>query len=193
MDIEIVRCTLHNAHVFKLPPRSSAAGWRGADWTEQVWQGSVQVVDKGGDTAIRLVSIAANPDGTNKVFAVCPVTKGAVDKCIDSSRYFVLRIENGGGRHMFIGLAFNERNDAFDFNTSLSDSSRERKAEETAKAMFSNVESRDYSIKEGSKITVAVPKVKQKGDAGGGGGVRAQPRAGERIGAPVEAGSRTVF
>jgi hypothetical protein len=58
----------------------------------------------------------------SNIFAVCPITQFAeangVDRCIgiDSSRYFVLRIQNAQGRHMFIGLAFNERNVAFDFN-----------------------------------------------------------------------------
>ena len=33
--------------------------------------------------------------------------------CIDSLCCFVLRIQNAQGRHMFIGLVFNERNDAF--------------------------------------------------------------------------------
>ena len=31
-------------------------------------------------------------------------------------RYFVIRIQNAQGKHAFIGIAFNERNDAFDFN-----------------------------------------------------------------------------
>ena len=35
--IERVRCVIKDAHVFKLPPRPTAGGWRGADWTEEVW------------------------------------------------------------------------------------------------------------------------------------------------------------
>ena len=65
----------------------------------------------------------------SNIFAVCPISNFAelngVDRCIDSLRYFVLRIQNAQGRHMFIGLAFNEWNDAFDFNTALEDSRRE--------------------------------------------------------------------
>jgi hypothetical protein len=55
----------------------------------------------------------------SNIFAVCPITHST------GSNGVVLRIQNAQGRHMFIGLAFNERNDAFDFNTELEDSRRE--------------------------------------------------------------------
>ena len=35
-------------------------------------------------------------------FAVCPYKEGAVDRCIDSSRYFVLRIENAQMRRDYL-------------------------------------------------------------------------------------------
>lgn len=151
--VERVRATILNAHVFKLPPKQSASiGWRGADWKEKVWQGTVKVVERGDLTAVLLVD---RSEGS--IFAVCPVREGAVDRCVDSSRYFVLRIENANGRHMFIGLAFNERNDAFDFNISLEDSKREREQEKNpVKIEFGP--RKDYSIKEGEKIRVAIPK-----------------------------------
>ena len=164
--VERVRAVIRNAHVFKLPPRPSAAGWRGADWTEEVWQGLVKVVERGDKCAIVLCS----EDGVT--FAVCPYKDGAVDRCIDSSRYFVLRIENSQGRHMFIGLAFNERNDAFDFNTSLEDSRREKEKEKDAQLSFGGFDQpqKDYSLKEGEKIRVAVPRVLTSKDKEGGTG-----------------------
>jgi len=151
--VERVRATIPNAHVFKLPPRQSATiGWRGADWKEKVWQGSVKVVERGELTAVLLVDKTKG-----SIFAVCPVKEGAVDRCVDSSRYFVLRIENANGRHMFIGVAFNERNDAFDFNTSLEDSKRERE-QESNPAILDLGPPKDYSIKVGEKIKVSIPK-----------------------------------
>mmetsp|Transcript_688 Transcript_688/g.967 ORF Transcript_688/g.967 Transcript_688/m.967 type:complete len:286 (-) Transcript_688:2169-3026(-) len=156
--VERVRATILNAHVFKLPPKQSASvGWRGADWKEKVWQGTLKVVERGDLTAVLLVD---RSEGST--FAVCPVKEGAVDRCVDSSRYFVLRIENANGRHMFIGLAFNERNDSFDFNTSLEDSKREREQEKNpVKVDFGP--RKDYSIKEGEKIKVAIPKFSASG------------------------------
>lgn len=151
--IERVRATIKNAHVFKLPPRQTVSvGWRGADWKEKVWQGTVKVVERGDMTAILLVDKTKG-----SIFAVCPVKEGAVDRCIDSSRYFVLRIENASGRHMFIGVAFNERSDAFDFNTALEDSRREKEYESNPTPVVTGP-SKDYSIKEGQKIHVAIPK-----------------------------------
>lgn len=211
--IERVRLTIPNAHVFKLPPKPNAnEPWRGADWKDKMWQGTLKVVERGDQTAVLLVdappprgthtatTTSSNNNGNNagkeNVFAVCPIrdeppenrdgddndAKAAqaarqsqprcIDRCVDSSRYFVLRIENAQGRHMFIGLAFNERNDAFDFNIALEDSRREKEAERraarkaaiAASGIYENEglngeehPSKDYRIKKGEKIRVAIP------------------------------------
>ncbi len=189
--IERLRCMIKHAHVFKLPPRQSASiGWRGADWKEKVWQGNVKVVDRNNLTAVLLVEknnnrSEHNGSGRDNIFAVCPIREGAVERCVDSSRYFVLRIENQTGRHMFIGVAFNERNDAFDFNTALEDARREHefdmKIQQNSETNddgdnFSSVEpSKDYSLKEGQKIHVAIPNKKKNinNDIPQGGGTAA--------------------
>ena len=52
------------------------------------------------------------PAADGKVFAVAPVRKDgppAAEKVTDSSRYFVLRIENDKGAYAFIGVGFNQR------------------------------------------------------------------------------------
>ena len=220
--VERVRTHIQHSHVFKLPHRQTGSiGWRGADWKEKVWHGSVKVVDRKDITAVLLIgnenenynssekekesskshksrvlnsSIetstststptphehehAHNTGKKGTIFAVCPILEGinAVERCVDSSRYFVLRIENQNGRHMFIGLAFNERNDAFDFNTALQDAQKEKEFDKNTHANEShfsngigedNIEvnenggvsvERDYSLKEGEKITVHIPK-----------------------------------
>ncbi len=167
--IERLRLKIPNAHIFKLPPKPSAGGWRGAEWRDKVWQGTLKVVERNDYTAVLLV----DAQNEKNIFAICPITHqlddksnnggNGVDRCIDSSRYFVLRIQNSQGRHMFIGLAFNERNDAFDFNTALEDSRREKMAEKKAAAAplmknsnYNGVNSVDYKMKEGEKIKVTI-------------------------------------
>jgi adaptin ear-binding coat-associated protein 1/2 len=161
--IERVRCTIPEAHIFKLPTKPSSGGWRGADWDKEVWQGTLKVVERGDLTVVLLVD-TSNP---GSIFAVCPVKDGAVDRCVDSSRYFVLRVENGcSGKHMFIGMAFNERNDAFDFNTSLEDARREKEAEKEASEAAQKYDygpSKDYSMKDGEKIHISVDKIATSG------------------------------
>eukprot|EP00804_Cyclotella_cryptica_P020335 CCRYP_014062-RA/>CCRYP_014062-RA protein AED:0.35 eAED:0.35 QI:0/-1/0/1/-1/1/1/0/263 len=159
--IQRTRLKIPNAHVFKLPPKPHSGGWRGADWRDKVWQGTLKVVERGDETAVLLVDAQEE----RNIFAVCPIAhfsdSNGVDRCIDSSRYFVLRIQNAQGRHMFIGLAFNERNDAFDFNTALEDSRREKEVErQVAKGVGVTGVNRsvDYRMKEGEKIRVSIPK-----------------------------------
>jgi len=179
--VERVRASIPNAHVFKLPTtkkQSATTGWCGADWKEKVWQGTIKVVECGDLTAILLVDennrVSSSSNGSS-IFAVCPVKEGAVDRCVDSSRYFVLRIENANnGQHMFIGVAFNERNDAFDFNISLEDSRREKEQEKNPIKPYIDL-GKDYSLKEGEKIKVSIPKNNSTGarehqSTGGGGG-----------------------
>jgi len=102
----------------------------------------------------------------------------------------VLRIQNAQGRHMFIGLAFNERNDAFDFNTALEDSRREKVAEKKAAAAPFLVGKRggssvDYKMKEGEKIKVSIGSGINGNNGGGGkgggggGGAAAKRRLGK--------------
>jgi hypothetical protein len=172
-EYERTLCQLPQVHVFKIPVRSSAAGHRAADWpTDPVWSGKVKIVSKGKNVGIFLMNTT-----DNRVFAHCPVTDDAsVERCEDSGRYFVLRITNPQGKHAFIGIAFNERNDAFDFNVALSEhkASIERAdAPIQVAAALGNL-----SIGEGEKIKLKIgaggasPKKKP---AGGGGAFTLAP------------------
>ena len=81
-----------------------------------------------------------------------------MEKVLDSSRYFVLRIEHQG-RHAFVGLGFNERSSAFDFNVAITDHKKdiERVAEvERMKQAAATEPQLDFSFKEGEKITINV-------------------------------------
>lgn len=98
-------------------------------------------------------------DDKNQTFAVCQVTDdSAVERTLDSGRYYVLRITNAQGRHAFIGIAFNERNDAFDFNVALAEFKSELEREDQASKMAELPVGpmKDLSLKEGEKIKIKI-------------------------------------
>ncbi len=112
------------------------------------------MVGKGSTLAIVL------QDDKNNVFAICQVNDdSAVERTLDSGRYFVLRITNQQGRHAYIGIAFNERNDAFDFNVALNEFKNELLREQTATKMASSTPSQDFSLKSGEKIKIKLVSI----------------------------------
>ncbi|KAH9287753.1 hypothetical protein KI387_031870 [Taxus chinensis] len=108
--------------VYKIPPRSTSGGYKCGEWlqSDKIWSGRLRVVSCKDKCEIRL----EDPNSA-ELFAACNVYPGqrdsSVESVLDSSRYFVLKIEDGRGKHAFIGLGFSERNEAFDFNVALSD------------------------------------------------------------------------
>ncbi|GLC33370.1 hypothetical protein PLESTM_000054000 [Pleodorina starrii] len=71
-----------------------------------------------------LCEIRLEDPSSGELFAVCPVQYGQRGVCVepvtDSSRYYVLRVEDPATRrHAFLGMGFDNRTDAFDFNEAL--------------------------------------------------------------------------
>ncbi|XP_059297937.1 uncharacterized protein At1g03900-like [Lycium ferocissimum] len=113
---------VREVNVFKIPPRPTSGGYKCAEWlqTDKIWSGRIRVVSCNSRCEIRL-----EDPNSSELFAACYVAPGqresSVESVLDSLRYFVLKIEDGRGKHAFVGLGFNERNEAFDFNVALSD------------------------------------------------------------------------
>ena len=111
-DIEITLTTLPLAHVYKLPPRPDTRGWNCQQWPKEnhIFSGRVVIVAKGSLCTIRLMDVEK---GT--LFAQCPLDNDnphlSVEPALDSSRYFVLRVSDGAGRHAYLGMGFVERSD----------------------------------------------------------------------------------
>ena len=147
-------------YVFKIPPLQQADGYRCTGWEgNHVWTGRLRVIAKGRNSRIIL-----DDPNTGNVFAECPLDHpNAVERVLDSSRYFVLRVVSGT-RHAFIGMGMQERNQAFDFNVALEEAKRIEKEFDAAKnrpvnAAPAEIKSSgtDYSLKEGQKITINLP------------------------------------
>ncbi|KAI3645431.1 hypothetical protein MP228_008359 [Amoeboaphelidium protococcarum] len=164
--------TVREVQVFRIPPRTTNRGYKASEWdvNQHLWSGSLRVVQDGGACYIKL-----EDPSTGQLFAQTKYdaqNTAAVEPVADSSRYFVLRIDDAStGRHAFVGLGFQERNDSFDFNVVLQDSLKHvqqnnanlssSKAQNTPTQQTEKV---DFSLKQGQKISVNIKGLKKKGD-----------------------------
>lgn len=189
-DLEYTLLNKREVLVYQIPPASSSTGHKADDWKKCIWRGRLRIAGKGKDLSIKLL------EGSGNLFAQCAIPGGDynsyVERVIDSSRYFVLKITNGD-RHAFIGLGFEDRNDAFDFNCTLADFKstwidREKEAEMPTP---SSMPAKDLSLKEGQTIKINLPGGKSRrsreAEGGGyGGGILAPPpSSGSRRQAPA--------
>ncbi|XP_034022434.1 adaptin ear-binding coat-associated protein 2 [Thalassophryne amazonica] len=162
---ESTLCVKPEVHVYQIPPRASNRGYRAADWKldEPAWSGRMKITAKG-----KIAFIKLEDKNTGELFAQACVEQypGCVVEAVtDSSRYFVIRIEDGNGRHAFIGVGFADRGDSFDFNVALQDHFKWVKQEgELAKleASQSSAPPLDLSFKEGQTIKINIGNVKKK-------------------------------
>ncbi|KAL6883258.1 hypothetical protein ACP4OV_010672 [Aristida adscensionis] len=191
--------------VYKIPPRTTSGGYKCGEWlqSDKIWSGRLRVVSCGDRCEIRLEDPA-----TGELFAACFVLPGqresAVETVLDSSRYFVLRIEDGRGKHAFVGLGFSERNEAFDFNVALSDHEKYVKREQekdTAAGDESDGSQIDINpavnrrLKEGETIRINVKNKPTTGSgmlssAGLSGATTAKPKASMLLAPPPGAAGK---
>jgi hypothetical protein len=118
---EVLLWSCPEMYVYQIPPLKSESGHRANDWdvNKWLWTGKLCVYAIGNVMQVRLLDATGGG-----LFAMCPVTEPsskAIDPVVDSSRYFVLRIDDGKGRHAFIGMGFRDRDDSYNFNATLQD------------------------------------------------------------------------
>ncbi|XP_077259155.1 NECAP-like protein CG9132 isoform X2 [Temnothorax americanus] len=122
----------------------------------------MRLVSQGDSVALKLEDKI-----TGELFAKCPVETYpgiAVEPVTDSSRYFVLRIQDDDGRSAFIGVGFLDRSDSFDLNVALQDhfkwlKNRERIEKEKEKPK----QELDLRFKEGETIKINMKITKKDG------------------------------
>lgn len=151
-------------YVYVIPPRQSATRkHRAADWKldSPNFICRLKIISKGEKCLIRL-----EDRNTGAHFATCPVESYpsiAVENVEDSTRYFVVRVQNDNGQQAFLGIGFNDRSDSFDFNVALQDHFKylkqakqmEQEAKESASdPMKQHQPKLDLSFKEGQTIKI---------------------------------------
>ncbi|KIO34310.1 hypothetical protein M407DRAFT_240639 [Tulasnella calospora MUT 4182] len=125
--IESILYMCREVMVYRVPPRKSNAGYRAEEWGDlsaYLWKGRMRIIESGDKCNIRLEDAT-----TAEIFAQSPydISGTSVEPVLDSSRYFVLRVEDSG-KKAYIGIGFAERSDAFDFNVALQDYTKRQKA-----------------------------------------------------------------
>lgn len=97
-----------------------------------------------------------NYDNTLYAKAVIPERiQDGVQKVMDSSRGYALRLTSDDGRTMWIGLGFHDRNDAFDFNETFKEFAKQRDQElNPQKYAMSDVDMTAFALKPGQKLVI---------------------------------------
>ena len=174
MAYETVLLSKPEVFIYNIPPRaSSTRAVRAADWNlaSPDWTGKMRITTLGQKVTIKL-----EEKETGELFAACPVETFpsiAVEAVSDSSRYFVLRLQDSNGRYAFVGMGFQDRGDSFDFNVTLQDHfNREKKAKDFEGKEDEPVKLQDLRLKEGQTIKINLgntqPKTKTSSTTGSG-------------------------
>uniref|UniRef100_A0A8B9ZIE7 Adaptin ear-binding coat-associated protein 1 n=1 Tax=Anas platyrhynchos TaxID=8839 RepID=A0A8B9ZIE7_ANAPL len=95
LEYESVLCVKPDVSVYRIPPRTSNRGYRASDWKldHPDWTGRLRVTSKGKTAYIKLEDKVSG-----ELFAQAPIDQYpgiAVETVTDSSRYFVIRIQDG--------------------------------------------------------------------------------------------------
>ncbi|XP_034030486.1 adaptin ear-binding coat-associated protein 1-like [Thalassophryne amazonica] len=164
-EYESVLCVKPEVNVYRIPPRASNRAIRAADWKLDApdWTGRMRVTARG-----KVAYVKLEDKISGELFAQAPVQEYpgiAVETVSDSSRYFVLRIQDDNGRSAFIGIGFGDRGDAFDFNVALQDHFKWVKQDDELIKQAQAPDSTpklDLGFKEGQTITINIGQSKKK-------------------------------
>lgn len=118
-EIEYLLIQKNECRAYEIPPAARSTGHLAEEWKNCIFQGKLKIIAKGKFCHIQLLN------RENQLFVSCEVNPEAfersVERCVDSSRYFVLTLVAPNGARVYIGMGFEERNDAFDFWAALVD------------------------------------------------------------------------
>jgi len=154
---------IRECFVYRIPPRGTSKGYRAADWNVEsyIWTGRLRIASRGEQAIIFL-----EDPNNGELFAMSKYDpdSNSVESVTDSSRYFVVKIENDKGQHTFVGLGFQERTYAFDFNVCLQDHIKHiqnEKEAEKRRQEWDTQPKKDYSLRDGQSIQINIPGKQQ--------------------------------
>ncbi|KAF8205735.1 hypothetical protein K438DRAFT_2014598 [Mycena galopus ATCC 62051] len=162
-EIESILYIGREVSVFKIPPLKKNEGHRAGEWGDlstPLWKGRLRIIEK--STGASLLFEDAQ---SGELFAKADydISRPPVEAVLDSSRYFVIRVEDAG-KKAYIGMGFQERTDSFDFNVALQDYTKRQKAALNPTAVSDEPSphipagpKKDYSLKEGQTFSISIP------------------------------------
>ncbi|GJE87130.1 adaptin-ear-binding coat-associated protein [Phanerochaete sordida] len=163
-EIESILYIGREVSVFKIPPLKKNEGHRAQEWGDlgnPLWKGRLRIIERKSGVAIQFEDV-----NTGELFAKAEYdpAKPSVEAVLDSSRYFVVRVEDGGKR-AYIGMGFLERSDSFDFNVALQDYTKRWRNMQNPETPESEKPSphipagpkKDYSLKDGQTFSISIP------------------------------------
>ncbi|KAI0707670.1 adaptin ear-binding coat-associated protein 1 NECAP-1 [Earliella scabrosa] len=176
-EIESILYIGREVSVYKIPPLKANEGHRAQEWGDlanPLWKGRIRIIERSSGVALQFEDAT-----TGELFAKADYdpAKPCVEAVLDSSRYFVVRVEDGG-RRAYIGMGFLERTDSFDFNVALQDYTKRWRALKNPNEAKANEPSphvpagpkKDYTLKEGQTFSISIPgksKATNTSNAGG--------------------------
>ncbi|KAF9013947.1 hypothetical protein BDQ17DRAFT_1341784 [Cyathus striatus] len=160
-EVESILYIACEANVYKIPPLKANEGHRANEWGDlanPLWKGRLRILENSQGAKLQF-------QDAQTVFAEATYdpSRPSVEAVLDSSRYFVVRVEDSG-KKAYIGMGFADRSDSFDFNVALQDYTKRYKAK--LNPVESDAEpsphiptgpKKDYSLKEGQTFSISIP------------------------------------
>ncbi len=158
----------NDVHVYGIPPIASTRGFSASSWTsptqptaQQIFTARLRIIETSIEPNIK-VDIILEDGNTSELFAAAPYTQTAVvQQANDSSRFFAVRVQGEGGMKATLGIGFEDRSPAMDFNIALSEARKVLGLDSTAGGRSQDSNSNtlqeskeDFSLKEGQKIHI---------------------------------------
>jgi hypothetical protein len=140
--------------MFKIPPMSNPSGHLFGSWKENIWTGNIKITAVGETCTVKFITF----EGQEYAKAIIADNfKDSVQKVVDSSRGYAIKLTSDDGRSMWVGIGFHDRNDAFDFYAAFEDFQKKREMERNPHLFKNqNKQSIDFRLGPGQNIMLNI-------------------------------------